>query len=710
MNPVSFIQKPFLDERDRWFLWFPVALGIGITAYFLLPQEPHPFYLAVTPVLALCLYVARKWMGVKPLLAGLLAIALGFNAAQLETRLIETPLLHQKLEPVSITGTLMRAEALPEGARLTLKHVSIKDMDKAERPKFVRVKVRTPFADLPEAGVRVNVWGPLWPPSPPVAPGDYDFRRNAFFNQIGATGMSYGELREREAKYPVRFFWDGFYLLFEQARRALTLMALERLDGPPEAMTVALLSGSQTAIDKETMQDMRASGLSHLLSISGVHVSMMAFLVFLPLRFMFALVPALALRWPIKKIAALAAIVATAFYTLLVGADAPTVRSALMTSIVLFAIIIDRKAMSLRLVALAAIIIMLVMPHVILGPSFQMSFAAVLAMIAAYEKRIDDTLKEGFALDLPAWLRGSGRHLRDIVMTSLIATAATTPFTLFHFQTYSFYGVIANMVAIPLTTLWIMPCLLLTYIAAPLSAGGIFTDGAGWGVSLLIKIAHEVASWPLAQLYGPPMPMAALALLVGGGLWLCLWHRNWRYLGLLPIAAGCFYPMTVTTPSVFIAESDPVWAVRLNDGRMASFGKRAEDFTIHQWRQRTGNPELLAFTKRKLPEIESDQLTCDEEYCAYDQAGHTVLFLHAEASTQTVAKACARQDFIVVAFFPLPDCKAGHVIDAAQLAAQGSHAISFEAGGQVKIATAREKDDHRPWFGGYPLGMPIPAP
>lgn len=701
MNPFSFILSPFLAEQNRWFLWFPVTILAGIAGYFALPFEPQPSWFALSPLSFILFFAFRRLHALRPLVIGLLGLSLGFNAAQLETRNVTWPQLEAKMEATSITGLLFRTEAMPEGSRLTLKKPSIKGLEKEDRPRFVRVKVRTPFAELPEPGARVNVWGPLWPPSDPVAPGAYDFRRHAFFNQLGATGFSYGELREYEARFKPPFFWDGFFLLFEKARHTLSKTVFNTLDGAKAAMTSALLAGSQTAIDEETMEAMRISGLSHLLSISGVHVSMMALLIYVPLRFLLALFPWVALRYPIKKWAAGTAILFTALYTLLVGADAPTVRSALMTSIVLFAIMIDRKAMSMRLVALAATAIILISPHSAMGPSFQMSFAAVLAMIAAYEKRIDQTLKEGIDLSLPHWMHYLWRSIRDIAMTSILATAATTPFTLFHFQTFSFYGVIANMLAVPLTTLWVMPCLLLTYIAAPFGATSWFLHGAGWGVDGIIFIAQTVAAWPYAQLSGPPMSALSLGLIVSGGLWLCLWQRRWRYAGLLLILIGSYQATQTVTPFAFIAADDPVWAVQFDDGRMAVFGKREENFTIKQWRQRIGNPETLFFSKKKLPSLESEQLSCDADYCAFDKGGERIIFLHETAPAATIQKACANAALTVISSQPLEVCQAKNVIDAKALEDRGSHALAFDRDGRLAVQSARTQRGTRPWSVGW---------
>jgi len=228
VNPFSEIASSFFEERDRWFLWLPVLIAGGIVVYFILPKEPSLWFLALSPALFLLSLPLRHYPFLYPLVFGFLAFFAGLNAAQLETHLVQGPLLGSRMEPVSVTGTLMRAEPLEEGARLTLKKPSIKGLSREERPAFVRIKVKTPFEDLPAPGSRVNVWGPLWPPNDPVAPGGYDFRRHAYFKQLGATGLSYVEPRTYESKYPLPFFWDGFSLFFERARRALILMSIER--------------------------------------------------------------------------------------------------------------------------------------------------------------------------------------------------------------------------------------------------------------------------------------------------------------------------------------------------------------------------------------------------------------------------------------------------------------------------------------------------
>lgn len=668
-------------------------MACGIGAYFSLDFEPSLLWLWLAPTLSCFVFFARGHIALRPLGAACLALALGFNAAQLESHMVAAPMLTQKMEPTSITGRLMHAEILPKGkARLLIKDPVVRGLKASETPRFLRVKLKKSLGELPKSGARVNVWGPMWPPGERVAPRAYDFRRNSYFKQLGGTAVAYAgpRVRMKEAKEPA-FFWDGFYLIFERARRVLLSSSYQYLTGPEAAMTATLLSGSQSSIGPEVMKAMRASGLSHLLSISGIHVSMFALLVYIPLRFLLALFPFIALRFSIKKIAAIFAIISTSLYVLLVGPETPTVRSALMTAIVLFAVIADRKSMSMRLVALASMPIMLLAPSSVIGPSFQMSFAAVLTMVAAYEKRIDQAIKDGAAYELPKWLKHLWSSGRDIILTSLIATAATTPFALFHFQSFSFYGVVANIIAIPLTSFWVMPNLLLTYLMVPFGWEAPFLAGAGWGVMLTIDLAQEIASWPFSHIDMPLMPYAAFFMSVGGGFWLCLWQKKWRYFGLLPLLGACFYPLYSAAPDVFIGAEKGIWAVRLNDKTLAVYGKKRIGFMISQWKQ-LANVEEVEFINK---DRHSASLFLGGKYFDIEINNTKIAFLIDGVSEKTVIKICRNND-VVVTPFALQNCAAKYVIDETSLDQKGSHSISIDDG-NISIETVRKQKGQRPW-------------
>ena len=697
MNPLLNISGPFLAERERWSLWAPAILGAGILVYFWLSFEPPFWLLAATPLLMAAAYLLRqRWTFF--LAASVLALfAAGFNAAQLETKLVEAPMLERPIGPTGVTGRLVLTEALPEGVRVTLKDPVIGRLEPEETPKKVRIKLNNrELADIPPAGTRIDLWAQLEPLSDPVMPGAADFRRLGYFKQLGGVGWAYGKIKPAADGAPLSWR-DEFGLAFERARRALADHVYAQLSGDVAAMTAARLNGEQSAISEPVISPMRIAGLAHLLSTSGFHVTIMALLVYFPLRFLFALVPALALRYPIKKWAAFGAILSATGYTLLVGSPAATLRSLLMTGIAMLAVLVDRRSAPMRLVVLSAALVMLIEPDALLGPSFQMSFAAVFCLIAYNERAFGwaatGDLSAHFEGIGPEWLRGFGHYLWVIARTSLIATAATTPFALYHFGTFSFYGFIANMLAIPLTSFWVMPCILMAYIAVPFGLDKLFILGAGKGIALTIWIAETVAGWPYSIFYLPAMPAFVLGMLVVGGLWLCLWKRNWRWLGLIPVFIGALYPFYTPKPDFMVLADGKEWATRLDDGRLAISNLDREKFAVGQWQERLGMPETVDVFQ--LPP-DFDQLRCDDLGCVYHKEGK---ILAMPALESAALEDCEKADG-VIAPFSLKDCQAPLVIGDFELWRHGSYAIYFK-GGNMRVTYSREKRGERPWSVGW---------
>jgi competence protein ComEC len=464
------------------------------------------------------------------------------------------------------------------------------------------------------------------------------------------------------------------------------------LSGDVAAMTATRLNGQQTGISKPVIEAMRVAGLSHLLSTSGFHVTVMALLVYFPLRALLALIPWLVVRVPIKKWAAFGAVASALGYTFLVGSGAATLRSMAMTGVAMLAIVVDRRAAAMRLVMLSAALAMLIAPDAAMGPSFQMSFAAVFCLIAANEKAWRWTVGQFETLG-PEWLRSAGAHLWGIVRTSLIATAATTPFALYHFQSFSFYGFAANMLAIPMTSFWVMPSILMAYVTAPLGWDELFIRAAGWGIGITIKIALLVASWPYSIIDWPAMPGAALAAIVLGGLWLCLWQTRWRYFGLVPIVIGMMYPLYIKQPDLFVSPDGKEWAARLADGRLAVSDLTHENFAVTQWQQRLGNPPLVDVSE--LP-VDDARIRCDTVGCVarYGKIQIALPILPAAALED-----CTRAD-AVIAPVPIRDCAAPVVVDDTVLWRHGAAAL-FIDDDHVRVETIHARRGARPWSAGY---------
>lgn len=623
----------------------------------------------------------------------MLMMALGFNAAQVSTRLSYTPMLNRESSVQPVTGNLVYTEVMPEGVRLTLKDVTIGHMAPENTPVKIRIRMdNKTLDDVPPPGSRISVWAQTGPFSEPVGPGANDFRRQSYFRQLGGLGWSYSKITLVDPA-PQLSLHDQFTLLFEKARLTLAQHVYARLSGDVAAMTVARLNGEQTGISKPVIEAMRIAGLAHLLSTSGFHVTIMGILIYFPLRAVLALIPWLALRYPIKKWAAAGAIISTTLYTLLVGSQAATLRSLLMSCIAMLAIIGDRRSNAMRLVTLSATLAMLLAPDAALGPSFQMSFAAVFCLIASHERTLGWLVSADHALQLPGPIRGFFHHMKNIVTTSLIATAATTPFAIYHFQTFSFYGFIANMAAIPMTSFWVMPSILMAYLTAPFHLDGWFIDAAGSGIALTIKIATTVAAWPYSIFYLPAMPWASLIAIVIGGLWLCNWQQRWRWAGLLPLLIGAAYPLYTPQPDVMVDANPRIWAVHLNDGRIAAANLDRDNFVYGQWQLRAGNPPLVDVSEL---EPNNTQIRCDTMGCVYIKNEHRVALPIVPAA---LLDDC-RQSDVVIAAVKASDCHAAHVLDEPTFWRQGAASIFIKDDG-VRIERNRSGRASRPWSPGW---------
>jgi len=683
---LGWLGERLAEERDRWFLWTPVGLGCGVASYFAMPTEPWAWGGGVVAAVAAGLaWAVRRRPVALAVLLGVLAVAAGFAAAQARTALMAEPMLRKSLGPVAVTGRVEIIERLPDGARLVLRDVSIDRVARDSTPGRVRLRLpgRLP---VPQAGAVVRLRALLNPPPAPAAPGAFDFQRHAFFDGIGASGYAVSAPEAVQAPSPDA--WRRLMTGVERLREHIFESCKAALPEPAASMAAALLNGEQTGIPKEVMDDMRASGLAHLLSVSGLHVALVAGLVFGALRALLALVEPLALRWPIKKIAAVGGILAAAGYLLVVGPQVPMLRSVLMTAMVMVAVLVDRTTMSMRVIAFVGMAVLLVLPEGLLGPSFQMSFGAVLALIAAYEV---------LAPRFTAWRAGAGWPVKallyflGIALSSVVATLATTPFALFHFQQVALYGVLSNMLAVPVTAFWVMPCGVMAYALMPMGWEQPALTAMGWGVAVVIWTAHVTAELPGATLLVPAMPQAGLAAVVLGGLWLALWRRRWRCWGVLPVLAGLASPALTVPPDVLVSGDGKLLAVRAADGGLSLSSVTATRFTATTWSRRDGHDGTSSPWPRAGRSADG-RLSCDALGCIYRKDGRTVALTR---EVSALAEDCGAVD-AVVSLEPARRCRAPLVIDRWVLLRNGTHALYVHPGG-VRAESVRDRRGQRPW-------------
>ena len=425
---IPAIADTLARERDRWAPWLPVGLGTGIGLYFALPGEPPPWLAPAAVAAVSCLgYLARRRPPWFMLLVGFGLVFSGFAVAQWRTISVAAPMLTERLGPTGVSGRVIRVESFPKGARITLEKPRISRLQPDLTPERIRLRLRGRQPPLgPGDWVRLRAM--VMPPAPPAAPGAFDFQRQSYFRELGGVGFAFGPAVVLAPSGDGGL--DGLLLGLERVRQGIAARVKAGLDGVPGAISVALMTGDRSAIPEDTMAAMRDSGLAHLLAISGLHVGLVAGILFVGLRGFLALVPPLALRFPIKKWAAAAAIMGAFAYGMVAGATVPTQRALLMIGLVLAAVLFDRRGISMRTVAWAAVIVLLFRPESLLGPSFQLSFAAVVALIAAYEVVRDRRRFNG----PPSWHRKIVFYIAGVALTTLVAGLATAPFAAFHFK------------------------------------------------------------------------------------------------------------------------------------------------------------------------------------------------------------------------------------------------------------------------------------
>nr|WP_053000037.1 ComEC/Rec2 family competence protein [Sphingomonas sp. Y57] len=668
-------------ERDQVALWLPVALGGGIALWLVLPGRNAWFAaLALLAGIALCGIAigAGRRVG-RMLLVGALAAIAGLLLVWMRADWVAAP----RIDRPMVTEVAGRIEAVERMPARELTRLTIAPDAGLLLPHRIRLNVdQADLAGPIAAGGRIRVRARLMPPAPPAVPGAYDFARAAWFQGIGATGKALDPPRivpAGDGRGPLDWLADRRTRLSEHIEARVT-------GASAGGIAASLATGDQGAIAEEDAEALRRSGLAHLLSVSGLHVSAVVGGVLLLTLRLLALSPALALRAPLLLIAAGAGALSGIAYTLLSGAQVPTIRSCVAALLVLAGIAMGREALTLRLVATGALVVLLFWPEALAGPSFQLSFAAVTALVAM----LDHPRVAAFAARRDeGMVARCGRSLAVLLLSGLVIEMALAPIALFHFHKSGFYGALANMVAIPLTTFVIMP---LEALALLLDIAGIGAP-AWWLVSqaltLLLWIARTVAAAPGAVAMLPTMAWGAFALTVAGGLWIALWRTRARRWGLLPFTAGALWAALSPTPDLLVTGDGRHVAFVLGDGRVALLRDRAGDYI------RGVLGEAAGVDTEALPIDALMQARCSVDLCLADirRGGRGWRILATRSPYRLdwtgLSQACAAAD-IAISERRLPrGCTPRWLkIDRPLLARTGGLAIDLDRGTVDSVAAA----------------------
>jgi competence protein ComEC len=620
--------------------WLVVAFACGIAAWFVLPS-PIQWVIAIAAGVCMAVLAAALWRGREGrnrlLLSGVclgLLLSAGVGTIWLRSELVGVPGI---TEPLSgrFDGRILERIEQPAHERVRL--VIAMRHPESREPVKIRVNVPVEFdrEELRESAL-IRFDARLMPPAPPMLPGGNNFARTAWFEGIVATGSVNGnvELLERGERTS----------LISGAQRILSGHVMSRLDGAPGAIAAAFASGDRGAISAADEEAMRDAGLTHLLSISGLHVSaVIAATYFLAIKLL-ALFPWLALRTRLPVLAAATAALAGIGYTLLTGAQVPTVRSCVAAMLVLGALAMGRDALSMRMVAVAAFVVLLLWPESLVGPSFQMSFAAVITIVALHGAA---PVRKFLSPREEAWWRRTGRGAFMLLVTGVVIEIALMPIVLFHFHRAGVYGALANVVAIPLVTFVSMPLIALALVLDLLGAGAPIWWLVGKSLDILLAIAHFTAERPGAVKLMPQMGLTTFGLFLIGGIWIALWQGRVRLYGFVPVVGASIMLLATPVPDLLISGDGRHVGITLDGGRLLVLRESRSDYA------RDNLMELAGVQGEPTTVEDWPSAECSIDFCVLmlSRAGHDWQILMSRTrnrvAERALAAACERADIVV---------------------------------------------------------------
>lgn len=674
----TWLHSLIATQQDRIILFTPFGLALGILLYFSMDYEPHTLLGAgATLLLAIVAYGIRAQRAALLIVMGLLIFSCGFSLAQLRTHSINIIPLKAPLSFAEITGTIEEIEQTPKGSKLFLKHVSIKGLAAGATP--VRLSLTYKMYDPTlRSGQTVAVRGGLFPPPEQAMPGGFDFARHYFFRQIGAVGYGIPPITvlPTETKH-------SFALWFAELRHRLTQSIRSHFDEPHGSIAAAFVTGQTASIPETVNEEMRIAGIYHLLAVSGLNLSIVAGIAFFAVRLMLAAIPALALRYNIKKWAAAAALCVSFFYLQLAGSPVSAERAFLMVSLIFIAILLDRDPSPMRAIAAAATLILCFTPEAVLSASFQLSFSATAAIVSAYEwvaSRVRGK-PSGFGIGRVVF------YFIAVTGTSLVAWLGTEPIIIYHFHQFSTYSLLTNTLAEPLVSFILMPLVVVGVLLMAVGLGTLAFSPLQVGIDLLLSLSRWIASLPNAMLLIPPPTDVGFFIICCGLVWLYFWRGWLRLAGLLMVAAGFTTLASYQIPDLLINADGRNVAARMDDASVAMLKGRNTSFTAEQWER--------AMLVQAIAPYKEAPLECDRTGCLASLHGLRVAL---PKTAESAMEDCNLADIIIAGNLSLPAdvCHASWVFDKAYLESNGATAIHIE-GKSLSVKSTKMHSGARPW-------------
>ncbi|WP_325266573.1 ComEC/Rec2 family competence protein [Phenylobacterium sp.] len=695
---LAWLARQVERQGARWTLWTPVAFGSGAATYFALLREPQAWTAWTGAALAMLLLAAgARWRGGRAATVGLVLLACGiggFSAAKLRTEHVRAPVAPARAPPERLQGWVLDIVSPGQGGRrLLIAPARIGDWPAKATPIRVRVTLREGYT--PSPGEPISLLAVIDAPPGPASPGAYDFARDAYFQSVGGVGFALGPpstwVTDEVPPWRLRLT-----MRINAVRWSLTRQIIGALGTEAGGLAAAMTTGHDAFIPPDQLNDLRASGLAHITSISGLHMAIVGGFVFAAMRLIIAAWPWLALRIHGKKVAAAVALSAVLGYLVLSGWPPPAERAAITAAIAFGAILVDRQAISLHALALAAMAVMLLQPEAVTQPGFQMSFAATAALVAMAEvwPRTVHEINTPWPIRM---VQRFGGWIVAAAAASFVAGAATGPFAIQHFNRVSTWGLVSNLLVEPISSFLMMPALAVGAALAPIGLGQGPLDVAGFSIRLMNDISRTVAHAPYAQFVvasGPgwTLPTAFLGLLL-----LCLWRGPLRWVGL-PLAFAISLAPRPAPPDAWVAGDGAATAVR--SGREAIlFRPDVKLFGADLWARRRGlDPGGGAA-------VRDPAYDCDHWSCA-PRAGAPLKIaaawnLKRPLDPERLAQICASAELVILRNDFRPDaCRAPVVLTGADFARGGAAELWRAAGGEWRVLWAQDVRGRRPWSWG----------
>ncbi len=516
----------------------------------------------------------------------------------------------------------------------------------------------------------VKIKAVVMPPPRRVFPDSFDFAQYAFFKGIGGIGYAIQRpvfISEQEVVQKLGYrdsakcfditqncsndepsyngnditkklaeYIDIFGQYINKLRKDVTKSIKTVIPEPSAGIASAILVGESTQIDEKDYYALRVAGLAHIIAISGMHVVVVVAMVFFLMKLLLLhIVPLctrvqIALYYPITKLAALCSIAVSGFYVVLAGAPISAQRALVSSTVVMLCVLYDKTIHPTRCLCLAAIVILLITPEALLSPGLQMSFAACFALVKAFElydgyifkwlrrrlrKNSNDVagksvLYKSYRLFILVQLNAliCIEYLAKLMIASVAASAATTPFIIYHFNQFAPYGVIANLICVPLTDFFIMPLGLLSMLLMPIGLEKLTLMLLGHGITFMLYIAHKISMYKYADIHVSEIQNIGIIIISVGMFMLCVTSSNiLRIISIVMITIGFSARKDYNDIILVVSGDAKIFAVRYdtitgnsNDQQHNILQKKyifssrqQERFTQNVWEQKIGKTRFL---------------------------------------------------------------------------------------------------------------------